>query len=155
MPFVCQVTSAEKEAKNSSSVHTSGKPYQAPYARLSSLEERCTANPENGKTPSTRLETETMGVKAQVSGFEDLKLAMIPESLAKVQVKESPKGFRRLLKFAKKNHSSAAAEHGVESDNASVDGSELDGNATNAASSSEGNMYFFTYICTRFLKDNI
>lgn len=131
------VTSAEKEAKNSSSVHTSGKPYQAPYARFSSLEEPCTANPENGKTPSTRLETETMGVKAQVSGFEDLKLAMIPESLAKVQVKESPKGFRRLLKFAKKNHSSAAAEHGVESDNASVDGSELDGNATNAASSSE------------------
>ncbi|KAE9455494.1 hypothetical protein C3L33_12612, partial [Rhododendron williamsianum] len=132
------VTSAEKEAQNSSSVRTSGKPYQAPYARLSSLEVACTANPENGKTPSTRLETETMGVKAQVSGFEDLKLAMIPESLAKVQVKESPKGFKRLLMFAKKNHSSVAGEHSVESDNASVDGSELDGNVTNAASSSEG-----------------
>lgn len=155
MAFVCQVTSAEKEAQNSSSVRTSGKPYQAPYARLSSLEVACTANPENGKTPSTRLETETMGVKAQVSGFEDLKLAMIPESLAKVQVKESPKGFKRLLMFAKKNHSSVAGEHSVESDNASVDGSELDGNVTNAASSSEGNMRFFTNFCTCFLKDSI
>ncbi|KAF7139591.1 hypothetical protein RHSIM_Rhsim07G0183600 [Rhododendron simsii] len=136
------VTSAEKEAQNSSSVRTSGKPYQAPYARLSSLEDPCTANPENGKTPSTGLETETMGVKAQVSGFEDLKLAMIPESLAKVQVKESPKGLKRLLMFAKKNHSSVACEHSVESNNASVDGSELDGNVTNAASSSEASHNF-------------
>ncbi|KAI8560865.1 hypothetical protein RHMOL_Rhmol04G0288900 [Rhododendron molle] len=136
-PKFHMVTSAEKEAQNSSSVRTSGKPYQAPYARLSSLEDPCTANPENGKTASTKLETETMGVKTQVSGFEDLKLAMIPESLAKVQVKESPKGFKRLLMFAKKNHSSVAGAHSVESDNASVDGSELDGNVTNAASSSE------------------
>lgn len=67
MAFVCQVTSVEKEAQNSSSVRSSGKPYQAPYARLSSLEDPCTAKPENGKTPSTRLETETMGVKAQAS----------------------------------------------------------------------------------------
>ncbi|XP_058190042.1 uncharacterized protein LOC131307516 isoform X2 [Rhododendron vialii] len=137
MAFVCLVTSAEKEAQNSSSVRTSGKPYQAPYAQLSSLEDPCTANPENGKTPSIRLETETMGVKAQVSGFEDLKLAMIPESLAKVQVKESPKGFKRLLMFAKKYHSSVACEQSVELDNANVDGSELDGNVTNVASSSE------------------
>ncbi|KAI8012655.1 hypothetical protein LOK49_LG06G02649 [Camellia lanceoleosa] len=62
---------------------------------------------------------------------------MIPEAVEKPHVKDSPKGFRRLLKFGRKNHSSAGSELSVESDHASVNGSEVDDNATNAASSSE------------------
>ncbi|CAL5416486.1 unnamed protein product [Camellia sinensis] len=141
-PRVYEVTTsyAENEPPNSSSMYSAEKPYQAPLARLSSLEDPCTDNSVYGKAPSTNLETATMGVetaKAQVSGFENLKLEKIPEVLEKPQVKVSPKGFRRLLKFGKKSHSSTAGEHSVESDNVSVSGSEVDGNATNAASSGE------------------
>ncbi|XP_028070263.1 COP1-interacting protein 7-like isoform X2 [Camellia sinensis] len=141
-PRVYEVTTsyAENEPPNSSSMYSAEKPYQAPLARLSSLEDPCTDNSVYGKAPSTNLETATMGVetaKAQVSGFENLKLEKIPEVLEKPQVKVSPKGFRRLLKFGKKSHSSTAGEHSVESDNVSVSGSEVDGKATNAASSSE------------------
>ena len=82
-------------------------------------------------------------VKAAVSGLENLKLAKITEAPEKAQVKESSKGFRRLLKFGKKKHT-AAGDHSVESDNASGN-SEVDGNATNAASSSEGNMHITTH----------
>ncbi|GFY81704.1 COP1-interacting protein-like protein [Actinidia rufa] len=123
----------------------SSRPYQAPYARVSSLEDPCCERSEYGKAPSTSLETVTMGVetvKAAVSGLENLKLAKITEAPEKSQVKESSKGFRRLLKFGKKNHT-AAGDHSVESDNASGN-SEVDGNAANAASSSEGNMHFTT-----------
>ena len=83
-------------------------------------------------------------VKAAVSGLENLKLAKITEAPEKSQVKESSKGFRRLLKFGKKNDNSAAGGHSVEADNASGT-SEVDGNATNAASSSEGNMHITTH----------
>ncbi|KAL7177635.1 hypothetical protein ACSBR2_030905 [Camellia fascicularis] len=141
-PRVYEVTTsyAEKEPPNSSSMYSAEKPYLAPLARLSSLEDPCTDNSEYGKAPSTNLETATMGLetaKAQVSGFENLKLEKILEVLEKPQVKVSPEGFRQLLKFGKKSHSSIAGEHSVESDNVSVSGSEVDGNATNAASSSE------------------
>ncbi|GFY85428.1 COP1-interacting protein-like protein [Actinidia rufa] len=123
----------EKEQQNSS------RPYQAPHARVSSLEDPCCEKSEYGKAPSMNLETVTMGVetvKAAVSGLENLKLAKITEAPEKSQVKESSKGFRRLLKFGKKNDNSAAGDHSVVSDNASGN-SEVDGHATNAASSSE------------------
>ncbi|XP_057486656.1 COP1-interacting protein 7-like isoform X2 [Actinidia eriantha] len=123
----------EKEQQNSS------RPYQAPHARVSSLEDPCCEKSEYGKAPSMSLETMTMGVeivKAAVSGLENLKLAKMTEAPEKSQVKESSKGFRRLLKFGKKNDNSAAGDHSVESDNASGN-SEVDGHATNAASSSE------------------
>ncbi|GFY93133.1 COP1-interacting protein-like protein [Actinidia rufa] len=100
----------EKEQQNSS------RPYQAPHARVSSLEDPCCEKSEYGKAPSMNLETVTMGVetvKAAVSGLENLKLAKITEAPEKSQVKESSKGFRRLLKFGKKNDNSAAGDHSV------------------------------------------
>lgn len=78
-------------------------------------------------------------VKALVSDFKDMKLEKIPEERAQAQVKES-KGFRRLLKFGKKNHSTGAGDRNPESDNGSTNGSEADEFASNAASSSEGNL---------------
>ncbi|KAL7177662.1 hypothetical protein ACSBR2_030927 [Camellia fascicularis] len=91
-PRVYEVTAsyAEKEPPNSSSMYSAEKPYLAPLARLSSLEDPCTDNSEYGKAPSTNLETAAMGLetaKAQVSGFENLKLEKIPEVLEKPQAK--------------------------------------------------------------------
>ncbi|KAK9288027.1 hypothetical protein L1049_016472 [Liquidambar formosana] len=132
--------SAEKELPKLSSMSIAEKPYQAPFARVSSLEDPCTRNSEYGRAPPTSLEMATAGaetVKVHVSDFKNLKLEKIPEASEKPQVKESSKGFRRLLKFGRKNHSSAAGERNSESDNVSANGSEADDYVTNTASSSE------------------
>lgn len=113
--------------------------------RLSSLEDPCTVNSEYGKAPSTILETVATGtatVKAYVSESSNLKLEKIPEAVEKPQVKESSKGFRRLLKFGRKNHSSSSGERNGEADNASMNGFEADDNETNTVSSSEGNLHY-------------
>lgn len=129
-------TISAKDSPKFSSIHTDEKPYQAPYARVSSMEDPCTGSSEYGKALPTNLEMVTTGaetVKAHVTtDFKNLKLEKIPEALEKPQAKESSKRIRRLLKFGRKNHSSAA-----ESDSGSFNGSEGDDHATNTASSSE------------------
>ena len=69
-----------------------------------------------------------------------LKLEKIPEVTEKPQVKESSKGFRRLLKFGRKSNGSGAGERNAESDNVSLNGSDADDNGTNPVASSEGNV---------------
>ncbi|PRQ36644.1 hypothetical protein RchiOBHm_Chr4g0393911 [Rosa chinensis] len=130
---------SEKETPKFSSNSTVEKPYQAPYVRQSSLEDPCTVNSEYGKAPSTSSETMATGtatIRAYVSESSN-KLEKIPEAVEKPQVKESSKGFRRLLKFGRKNHSSSSGERNGEPDNTSMIGSEADDNATNTVSSSE------------------
>lgn len=115
------------------------KTYQAPYARVSSLEDPCTGSLEFGKAPPTDLQiaaTETETVKVLVSDVKNLKLDKIPETLEKPQTRES-KGFRRLLKFGRKNHSSASSDRNSEADNASANGYEADNSAMNSSSSNE------------------
>lgn len=112
------------------------KPYHAPYARVSSLEDPCTGNSEYGKAPSSSLQTDSAGtetIKAHVSGLKSLKLEEIPEAMEKPHTKESSKGFRRLLKFGRKSHT--AGECNAETSHVSLNGSKTD---DNAASSSEG-----------------
>ena len=106
------------------------------------MEDPCTGNSEYGKAPpsSEIMTTGTETVKALVSDSRNSRLEKIPESLEKPQVKDSSKGFRRLLKFGRKNHSSATGERNIESDNASIISSEADDFGTNTASTSEGNM---------------
>lgn len=132
---------SEKEPSKLSSTSISRETYHAPYARVSSMEDPSTRNSEYGKAAPS-LETEAVGmetVKALVSNIGNSKLEKIPEAIEKPQVKESSsKGFRRLLKFGKKSHSSAA-ERTTESDSVSIDGSEADEIGTNG-SSNEGNM---------------
>ncbi|CAK7327272.1 unnamed protein product [Dovyalis caffra] len=125
---------AEKELPKLSRTHNAEKPYHAPYARVSSMEDPCTENSEYGKAPPTSLQTHSTGteaIKAHASDLRSSKLEQIPEALEKPLTKESSKGFRRLLKFGRKSH---ASERNVESDNVSLNGSEAD---DNAASSSE------------------
>ncbi|KAF2313999.1 hypothetical protein GH714_021405 [Hevea brasiliensis] len=127
----------KKELPKHSSITLAEKPCQAPFARVSSLEDPCTGNSEYGKAPPTSLPTTTYAeaLKVHVSDPKGLKLEKIPEALDKPQVKESSKGFRRLLKFGKKSHT--ASERNVELDNGSVNGSEPDDCGVNIASSSE------------------
>ncbi|XP_065861845.1 COP1-interacting protein 7 [Euphorbia lathyris] len=139
-PKGATASNAEKELPKLSSIVPSEKPYQAPFARVSSLEDSSTRNSEYGKAPPTSLQTTTGGmetIKARVSDANSFKLEKISEVLDKPQTKESSKGFRRLLKFGKKNHSSG--ERNAESDNVSVTGSEAGDSVANIASSSEVN----------------
>lgn len=132
----------EKESPKFSNIKVSEEPYQAPYARVSSMEDACTSNTEDGKAQPTAIPvkaTETEVAKVHIASSKEFKPERVPETLAKMQIKDSPKGIRRLLKFGKKSHSSGTGDRNVESDNASVNGSEADDVATNAASSSEGN----------------
>ncbi|XWS39167.1 hypothetical protein CRYUN_Cryun18bG0026800 [Craigia yunnanensis] len=130
------VSNTEKESSKFTSSSVTEKPYQAPFARVSSLEDSCTEISEYGRAPPTSLQaaaTESENVRAVVAD-SNLKLEKIPEVLDKPKVKESSKGFRRLLKFGRKNHSS---ERSIESDSVSVNGSEADELVANTASSSE------------------
>lgn len=105
------------------------------------MEDPCTGNSEYGKALSTTVETAptVMGpVRAHVSDSRNSTLEKIPEVNEKPQVKESSKGFRRLLKFGRKNHNSATAGRSTESDNLSIDGTEADEIGTDGLSK-EGN----------------
>nr|KYP38067.1 hypothetical protein KK1_040714 [Cajanus cajan] len=132
-----KMDNTEKEPSKSSSLSIAGETYHAPYARVSSMEDPSTRNSEYGKATPTSLEAAAIGmetVKAHVYNIGNSTLEKIPEANEKPQVKESSsKGFRRLLKFGKKSHSSAA-ERNTESDNASVEGSEVDEIGTSGSS---------------------
>eukprot|EP00268_Persea_americana_P010909 TRINITY_DN1447_c0_g1_i13.p1 TRINITY_DN1447_c0_g1~~TRINITY_DN1447_c0_g1_i13.p1 ORF type:complete len:1329 (-),score=349.20 TRINITY_DN1447_c0_g1_i13:743-4729(-) len=122
---------ASDELPMSPSISVKEKPYQAPFARASSLEDPCTSNLEYGNAPpvSSEMETITETGKVHISDSTDLNSAeVIPGSLEKPRGKES-KGFRRLLKFGRKSHSSAAGEHNVDSDKFGVDGPAIEDNA--------------------------
>lgn len=136
----CQVKadSVQKESSPKNlSVDIAEKPYKAPYARISSLEDPCTKNSEYSKAPLTNLEMATTSVvetaKVLSYDFRNMKLEKIPEVLEKPHGKESSKGIRRLLKFGRKNHSESNVS---EAD--SVSGSGGDDKMNDGTSPSEG-----------------
>ncbi|KAE8708481.1 putative serine/threonine protein phosphatase 2A regulatory subunit B''delta-like isoform X1 [Hibiscus syriacus] len=129
------VSNIEKESSKFTCTSVAENQYQAPLARVSSLEDPCTkiseydrASPASMKAPAI---IDLENVRALVDDTSDLKLEKIPEVLDKPQVKESSKGFRRLLKFGKKNHSSTRSEHSVDSN------SEVEELVVNIVTSSE------------------
>ncbi|PPD85631.1 hypothetical protein GOBAR_DD17401 [Gossypium barbadense] len=128
------VSNTDKELSKFTCTSVTEKQYQAPLARVSSLEDPCTEISEYDKAPPTSMQvatTDSENVRALVADTKNLKLEKIPEVLDKSQVKEPSKGFRRLLKFGKRNHSSARSEHSIDSNN------EADELVANGASSSE------------------
>ncbi|KAB2092649.1 hypothetical protein ES319_A02G044500v1 [Gossypium barbadense] len=134
------VSNTEKEPSKLTSSSVTEKPYQAPLARVSSSEDSCSEVSDHAIAPPTRLQAaakESESVRARVVDSKNLKLEKIPEVPDKHQVKESPKGIRRLLKFGRKNHSSATSEHRIESDSVGVNDSPADEFVTNRASTSE------------------
>ncbi|XP_022722369.1 COP1-interacting protein 7-like isoform X2 [Durio zibethinus] len=134
------VSNTEKESSKFMSSSVTEKPYQVPFARISSLEDPCTEISEYGRAPPTSIQaaaTELESIIALVVDSKNLKLENIPEVLDKSQVKESSKGFRQLLKFRRKNHSSATSKHGIRSDSVGVNGSKAGELVANTSSSTE------------------
>lgn len=120
-------SNTEKEPPKFSGINISEKPHRA---------------------PKTSLETEPRRAEisqAHTSDLKNLKLERIPEALEKPTVKEPSRGFKRLLKLGRKNYMSAAVDQSGKPDDASVNDSELSGNATHYAASSDGNAYFTTF----------
>ncbi|KAF9610155.1 hypothetical protein IFM89_020287 [Coptis chinensis] len=117
-----------KETPNISSIGISGKPYQAPYAWVSSVEDRCATQLEYANAPKKEIAaTNEETTNAQVSDFGDLNsLEESPDSSEKPRGKDPSKGFKRLLKFGRKNNGSSAGEHSVDSDKLTTNGSHGD-----------------------------
>ncbi|WOG83226.1 hypothetical protein DCAR_0102401 [Daucus carota subsp. sativus] len=130
--------SAAMESSTFSSIGVSEEPYQAPFARASSLEDPCTRNSESGKVPaSSLLSAITKTTEKPSSHFENMKFEPIKGS-EKPQIKESSKGFRRFLKMGKRNHSSTAVEQNTEIDDSSINEVEQGKVGKDAATSNEG-----------------
>ncbi|XP_039063303.1 uncharacterized protein LOC120207988 [Hibiscus syriacus] len=133
-------SNTKKELSKVTSSSVTGKPDEGPFARVSSSEPPQSEVPENSRASPTRLQatvTESESVRARVADSKNLKLEIIPEVSDKLQVKESSKGFWRLLKFGKKNHSSATSEPCIKSDGVIINGSLADELVANHGSSSK------------------
>ncbi|XP_008802181.2 COP1-interacting protein 7 [Phoenix dactylifera] len=102
------------------------KPYQAPYARTTSLEDPTASNVEYARAPPVlNSEMATMhseSIKALVPNFPmgSNFVDHTNESCEKPRSRET-KGFRKLLKFGRKSHNSATGEGNQESEASSVD----------------------------------
>ncbi|CAN6874600.1 unnamed protein product [Brassica oleracea] len=112
------------------------KPYEAPHARVSSLEDSC-------RVYSGYSQAHAPSVHSNEAALETGKV-LVPEkkkseALEKSQTKESAsKGLRKLLKFGKKSQSSSStSEYHTESDNAAGNSNEDHGSAITAATTSE------------------
>ncbi|XP_009382002.2 COP1-interacting protein 7 [Musa acuminata AAA Group] len=105
---------------------TAEKPYQAPSARATSLKDPViTKSGSDGDLPASESEIVAMPAESKmkhVSGFENPSLGnQTHETHEKPRSKET-KGFRKLLKFGRKSHSSASGEGNLQSDASSVGG---------------------------------
>lgn len=143
--------SAAMESPTFSSIGVSEEPYQAPFARASSLEDPCTRNSESGKVPaSSLLSAITKTTEKPSSHFVNMKFEPNFKGSEKPQIKESSKGFRRFLKMGKRNHSSTAVEQNTEIDDSSINEVEQGKVGKDAATSNEGIVSFIIlYECSR------
>ncbi|CAH8342666.1 unnamed protein product [Eruca vesicaria subsp. sativa] len=111
------------------------KPYEAPYARVSPLEDSCTAYPEYSQVPAPSVHSDKT---AQETAKVLVPEKKISEAFEKSQTKESAsKGFRKLLKFGKKSQFSSTSEYHTESDNAAGNSNGDHDSAVTAATTSE------------------
>nr|CAD1819074.1 unnamed protein product [Ananas comosus var. bracteatus] len=129
---------AKDESQKSLSLATLGGPYQAPFARLSSIEDSAAKNstyteplPAYASETATHAETTTARVpnSSYISSIDQAQ-----ETHEKPRTKES-KGIRKLWKFGRKSHASASSEGNPDSDAWSVDDA-----AVGAVSSNDAHM---------------
>ncbi|KAL0392707.1 UNVERIFIED_CONTAM: COP1-interacting protein 7 [Sesamum radiatum] len=143
--FRVKTAYSEKDPPNIANITTTEKPYQAPYARVSSLEDPCTHHSEYGKAPVASLEALSRAeetVKTRVPDVKAFKVETKKVTPEKSLVKEPSKGLRRLLKFGKKTTSSV--DQSVDSECSGGTGIKHHENARKTASTSEGDVHFST-----------
>lgn len=129
---------SEKDPPSVANITMTEKPYQAPYARVSSLEDPCTHHSEYGKAPLASLEVLSRAeetVKTRVPDVKAFKVETKKVTPEKTLVKETSKGLRRLLKFGKKTTSSV--DQSVDSECSGGTGIKHHENARKTASTSE------------------
>ncbi|RWW75268.1 hypothetical protein BHE74_00016715, partial [Ensete ventricosum] len=116
---------ARNEPRKFSNSTAVEKNYQAPSSRSTPLDDHVTTNLGNDGGQHTS-ESEMVAICAEdtmtnISNFENLSLGgQTQETYEKPRGKEL-KGFRKLLKFGRKSHSSALGEGNIDSDALSVD----------------------------------
>lgn len=138
-------TSYAEETPKFANIDLSGKPYQPPYAHNSSIEEPCTRNSEYSKAPPAVSDLASAEpTKAHANDAKTVRVYNSRDASAKTQLKEQPRGLRRLWKCGKKNQSLIASDKILESDSKSVNGLKQDDHATSTTSSSEGNVNLTT-----------
>ncbi|CAL4937222.1 unnamed protein product [Urochloa decumbens] len=94
------------------------KPYQAPFARVTSLENASDYSPLPVQESESLVHADS--IKARVPDPVYSVSAQCTEVNEKPRSKE-PKGFRKLLKFGRKSHASALTEGAMDSNASSVD----------------------------------
>ncbi|XP_022849425.1 COP1-interacting protein 7-like isoform X2 [Olea europaea var. sylvestris] len=137
-----KINNKEKDPPKFSSAITAKKTYQVPYARVSSLEDPCTRKTNYGKAPLASSDMALRVEETAIARVPDVKTLRLEKNLDSIPIKESSKGFKRLLKFGKKNHSSASVDFSVESGGASIDGFDKGDHARNPAASSAASRHF-------------
>lgn len=147
--IVCQVRAAysERDPPNFASITTDGKPYQAPHARISSLEDPCTHKSDYGKAPLVGTEPLPRAedkVRTRVPNVKALQMDKHQVASDKTSVKDSPKGLRRLLKFGKKSRTSSSMDQSFDSDCTTGDGFEHGDSLKKMASTSQGDVISLT-----------
>ncbi|TVU44266.1 hypothetical protein EJB05_03702 [Eragrostis curvula] len=120
------VTGSQKDEREVPTLAAVERPYQAPFARVTSLENSSVNSPA-GCQPLPVQDSESL------VHSESIK-ARVPEPVYPVSVEESekprskePRGFRKFLKFGRKGNTSALTEVAMASDASSVDESTADG----------------------------
>ena len=142
------------EPQKFSNLTVTEKSYQAPYARVTSLEDPAAPNLGYGGVPASESEmaaehAENGSITVHVSGFKNSSLTDIThETHEKPRSKES-KGFRKLLKFGRKSHGSASGEGNLDSDASSVDDPTVTAASSNDGKISASADYSFFFFILR------
>ncbi|WOL15934.1 hypothetical protein Cni_G24716 [Canna indica] len=112
------------EPQNFSNSAVTKNPYQAPYARATSLEDPVTTNlghDGQAASKSGMVPIRAQNIATHVANFEKLSLGdQTCDTIEKPRNKEA-KGFRKLLKFGRKSHSSVTGEGSIDSEVSSTD----------------------------------
>ncbi|KAG2544310.1 hypothetical protein PVAP13_9KG025000 [Panicum virgatum] len=111
------VTECRKDEPERPSLAAVEKPYQAPFARVTSLENASDYSPL--PVQESKLLVPSHSIKARVP--EPVHSSVDCNEVNEKPRSKEPKGFRKLLKFGRKSHTSALAEGAMDSDASSID----------------------------------
>ncbi|URD78463.1 hypothetical protein MUK42_05409 [Musa troglodytarum] len=105
-----------------SNLSATEKPYQAPYARLSSLDDPVTGNLGcEGGVPASGSEVAAVHASRATIHVSSLEISNSGDPTHEKPWSKELKGFRKLLKFGRKSHDLASGEGDLDADASSVD----------------------------------